>query len=669
VPTLALTDLPQGLAPALEHYRGGDLAGARRAAEAILAGRPDDCELLQFLGHVCCRMGDFAAGATHLSRCLELDEGSDAARIDLARALIAMGALDEAEALCRAPGPTGRAEVELTRIRAFVLLQKGRLADSAACYEAVVESRPDDHESWNNLGNVRRESDDPHGAVEALGRAVALRPELAAIRRNLGGALADAGRLEDSLAAFEAAARLAPEDPALLVELSRALNRLGRAREALAPLAVAARLTPGDAEIQVEIGVSHAALDELAETEAAYRRAIRLQPRFAPAFVQLALLLESSSRVDDLEALICEAEKAGVEESELAFVRALAARRGGRLEEALALAEAAPPSTEPHRKFQLIGEIRDRLDDADGAFAAFVEMNRVLADAPDDPRAAARQYRGELEEMIALATDRWTGGWPIAKAAAAVRAAPVFLVGFPRSGTTLLDTILMGHPEVDVVEERPLLQPVLEALGGMDRLADLGAGEIQKLRGLYFDALDLHAPPREGRLTIDKMPLDMVLAGLIHRLFPDARFIFVERHPADVVLSCFITNFRLNEAMANFLDLEDAARFYDLAMTHWRQCRSLFALEVHDLRYEHMVADLEGAVRPLLDWLGLAWDGNMLDHRETALGRGYVSTASYAQVTEPVYGRAAGRWRRYRHHLEPVLPLLSTWAERLGYEP
>ena len=332
------------------------------------------------------------------------------------------------------------------------------------------------------------------GAVEALTRGAALRPDLVAIRRNLGGALADAGRLEDSLAAFEAAARLAPEDPAGLIELSRALTRLGRAGDALSVLAGAERLAPRSAEIQIEIGLGHAELGELAEAEAAYRRAIGLQPELAPAYVHFALLLESSNRSAELAALIEDAQSAGVEDSELAFVRALDSRRGGRLEEALALAEAAPPSTEPHRKLQLIGELLDRLDDADGAFAAFAEMNRVLADRPDDPRAGARRYRDELEALIALAADQWSGGWPMAKPAASIRPAPVFLVGFPRSGTTLLDTILMGHPSVSVVEEQPLLQPVLEALGGMDRLAGLGAGEIQKLRGLYFDALDSSRP-------------------------------------------------------------------------------------------------------------------------------------------------------------------------------
>lgn len=654
------------MARAIGHYRSGDLESARREAEQALGEDPDS-GLLQFLGHVCCRLGDFTAGATHLSRCLERDPGDESARIDLARALVAMGALDEADALCRVPGPSGAAATELLRIRAYILLQKGRPAEAASCYEQVVAAQPDDHESWNNLGNMRRDAGDPAGAVEALTRAAALKPDFVAIRRNLGGALAEAGRLEESLAAFDRAARLTPDDPAGLVELSKALNRLGLSREALAPLAAASRIAPGDADIQVEIGLSHVGIDDLAGAEAAYRRAMTLEPRSAAAYVQLALLLESSNRSDELAALIEEARSNGVEDEELTFVRALDARRRGRFEEALELAEAAPASTEPHRRLQLIGEVRDRIGDADGAFAAFAEMNRVLAAKPDDPRAAARRYREEVEALIALAADGWTGAWPAAKNVALTRPAPVFLVGFPRSGTTLLDTVLMGHPDVTVVEEQPLLQPVLEALGGMDRLAELKAGEVQKLRALYFDALDRHAPPSPGKLVIDKMPLDMILAGLIHRLFPDARFIFVERHPADVVLSCFITNFRLNDPMANFLDLEDSARFYDLAMTHWGQCVSIFPLEVRPLRYEHMVADLEGAVRPLLDWLGLAWNPSMHDHRQAARERGYVSTASYAQVTEPIYDRAAGRWVRYRHHLEPVLPLLEPWVERLGY--
>jgi hypothetical protein len=232
----------------------------------------------------------------------------------------------------------------------------------------------------------------------------------------------------------------------------------------------------------------------------------------------------------------------------------------------------------------------------------------------------------------------------------------------------LLDTLLMGHDGVHVVEEQPLLRPAAAALGGIERLAGLDEEETGKLRALYFEALDRLAPGHEGRIVVDKMPLNMAHAALIRRLFPDARFIFAERHPCDVVLSCFITNFQLNEAMANFLDLGDAARTYDLAMTHWSQCREGLGLVVHDLRYERMIADLERELRPLLDFLGLGWDEAILDHRRTARARGYVSTASYAQVTEPIYRRASGRWRRYEAQMADVLPLLAPWAEKLGYE-
>lgn len=659
--------LSERMARAAGHYRRGDLEAARREAEDELGRGGPDPELLQFLGHVCCRLGDFESGASHLHACLERDPGNDGARVDLARALVALGALDEAEALCAAPGAGAAAGVELARIRGYALQTLGRHQEAAACYESVVARQPGDYESWNNLGNVRREQGDTAGAVEALARAVALRPDLALIHLNFGNALAETGRLEESRAALARAVRLAPDEPRFRIELSRALARLGRHDEAMAPLEEASRLAPDDASILVEIGLVQAAGDALAEAETAYRKALALQPDHAPAYAQLALLLESGNRSGEIAALLDAADAAGVAAEETAYARALLARREGRLEEALALAETAPSSTEPHRKAQLIGELEDRLGRPGRAFAAFSEMNRVLAAAPSDPRSEARAYRAELEAQSAAITRDWYAGWdPLALPAG--RPAPAFLVGFPRSGTTLLDTLLMGHPDIEMIEERPLMAPVAERLGRLERLSGLAPAEAVALRDLYFETLDLYAQGNPARLIVDKMPLNLIYASLIHRLFPAAKFIFAERHPADVVLSCFITNFRLNPAMANFLDLGDAARLYDLVMTHWERCRSILPLDVHVVRYEDLVADPAGAVRPLLAFLGLPWDDTMLDHQRTARGRGYVASASYSQVTEPIYDRASGRWRRYRGEMAAVLPLLAPWAEKMGYE-
>jgi hypothetical protein len=168
--------------------------------------------------------------------------------------------------------------------------------------------------------------------------------------------------------------------------------------------------------------------------------------------------------------------------------------------------------------------------------------------------------------------------------------------------------------------------------------------------------------------VVDKFPLHMTRMPLIHRLFPDARIIFVERHPCDSLLSCFMSNFQLNVAMRSFNDLEEAARTYDAAFDSWTRAEALLPLRVHRIRYERMVEDLEAEMRPLLAFLGLPWDPRVLDNRASAAKREHIRTASYSQVTEPIYRRSRGRWERYRPQLEPVLPILAPWVERLGYE-
>jgi hypothetical protein len=154
---------------------------------------------------------------------------------------------------------------------------------------------------------------------------------------------------------------------------------------------------------------------------------------------------------------------------------------------------------------------------------------------------------------------------------------------------------------------------------------------------------------------------------LIRRLFPDARFILALRHPCDVVLSCFITSFRLNDSMSSFVDLDTTAEFYDLSFAYWSKCAGVLPADVATVRYEDVVEDAEGELRRLLAFMDLEWQPTVLDHATTARTRGLISTASYAQVTEKIYARASGRWQRYRSHLESVLPRLEPWVRRFGY--
>jgi hypothetical protein len=218
------------------------------------------------------------------------------------------------------------------------------------------------------------------------------------------------------------------------------------------------------------------------------------------------------------------------------------------------------------------------------------------------------------------------------------------------------------------MEEKPILSRL--RLDGVDvpALAAMDEAAVRGAQDRYFELAANYATLKDGTVLVDKSPLHMQHLAQIHRLFPDARIILALRHPADVVLSAFMAKFRPNNSMANFLRIDTATEFYDLTFTLWETALALFPMEVHPVVYEEMIDDPETSLRPLLAKLGIEWDQSVLDHETTAKARGIITTASYDQVTQPLYRSAAGRWKHYRKHLEPILPTLRPWIEKFGYE-
>lgn len=653
---------------AIDAARLGDTGLARSIAEdAIRDGAKDAAPFHAFLGMMCARTGDLAAATIHLAQAHQLRPTDVTIACNLISLLIDQQR--DAEALEIATEGLAKADPSqrIMRYRAFLAQKLEKFDIAIGAYESVLALSPNDFECWNNIGNARAGLDDHEGAVAALRRAIELDPDAAPTRLNLATALQALGEAEEAEIELVKATDDFPSDSRAPYQLYVHYKLLLRQEEALEALIEAERRDPDVAGIQLKLGIEYGVLRQTAKAEQAYRRTIELDPSELDAYLGLAIQYEHTNREEEFAPLIALARANGVDPGALAFIEALELRRTGKFEEALAKLDTVPEGIEKIRTVHARATVLERLKRSDDAFNEYSRANSLLQDNPTDPLDRARQLREQLAREIDCLTPQWVNSWRPCTLSDA-RPAPVFLVGFPRSGTTLLDTILMGHPRTVVMEEQPPLNFVEDALGGMMAIPELDDSEVARARDQYFAEVEKIQPfAPQSQMLIDKSPLFLYRLPLIQRIFPDAKIILALRHPCDVVLSCFMSNFRLNSAMANFLSLEDAAEFYDLCFGHWKRARSLFPANIHTITYEKLVDDVALEVRPLIEWLGLDWDDALLDHTRTARNRGLITTASYSQVTEPIYRRASGRWLRYRDYLEPVVDKLAPWAEEFGY--
>ena len=616
---------PEYMLSALNALRRGDPATARLEAEAVLAARPGDRLVAHLLGVACCHLGDFRNGISHLQMVLAAEPENLAVRRMLARALCdsgnSRGLYDITE---------GRNEPELLELRASAAHALELWSEEASALAMLCELRPADLQLRRAFGHALALAGELQRASEALDEALILDPQSVETRVELGQLLCDLGEAESGLAAFDDGLVASPSEQSLLLGRARALTLLRRFDEA----------------------------------ELTYLKQLDFAPANVGAVREYGLLLERTGRIEQLPSLIERARKAGIAGEDLGLLEAFVAFQASDHDRARALAEVAIP-IDPVRVHRLIAKIEESRRDLVAALAASEAMNASVPDL-DHWRRRGAAARAEIRRLGEVTTPDWAARFP--RDRPGVRTPPAFIVGFPRSGTTLLDTFLMGHPDVTVLEEEPMLEAAKAVVGDLAKLPEANEELIAAARRAYFASLDERTGAAPGRLVVDKMPFNMLGAALLHRLFPGAPIVFVQRHPCDVVLSGFMQSFRLNDGMASFLDLGDSADLYDAAMDLWTRTRAALPLQVHDLVYEDLVEDPAKVLGPLVAFLGLDWREELLDHQATAARRGTIITPSYDQVTKPISRAAKGRWRRLTDQMAPVLPVLLPWAGRLGYE-
>lgn len=617
-----MTQPPAAMLPILALARDGKWSDAyvRLLADPLLT---TDVAGQAFAGMLAGRLEKHADAARWFAAVLKAMPSDRATRTNLVRSLVLAGELEQAQNWLDEPSSHA-----LARLGGYVLHQLGDRDRALDWYGRAVALAPDDFESWNNIGNIRAELDQLDPAIAAYEQAITLRRDL-------------------------------PEPYLNLISL---LGRYDRNEARLTVARDAAAVAPASPEVQLELALAEAANGDMDASRAILERALAASPGYPPIMVELAVLYDNINDVPALQALAAAAaDDPDMDEQGRLFIQAWDLRRRNQFEPALALAEQISEAIHPVRRAHLMADLLDRLGRADEAFEWFGRMNAAAEEVT--PQRQLPTYRETIEaQCAALRRVEAVDAPP-----ASQQASPMFIVGFPRSGTTLLDTILMNADDVHVMEELPVLAIVEARREQMGPLDSLDSAALDELRTLYHATADRISPAPAGSRLVDKHPLHMAHVPLIAHLFPGAPIILVERHPCDVVLSCFMANFKLNWAMCSFTSLEEAARTYAAVFDHWGLATARYPMHIHVVRYEDMVDDTATVTRRLFAFLGLDWTAEVVDNQGAAKRRGHVRTASYSQVSEPIYRRAVARWHRYRAHLEPILPILRPYIDRMGY--
>ena len=245
-----------------------------------------------------------------------------------------------------------------------------------------------------------------------------------------------------------------------------------------------------------------------------------------------------------------------------------------------------------------------------------------------------------------------------------------FLVGFPRSGTTLLDSILRSHSRTTIIEEKPYFLNCRHDYfknnnNYLESVINIQESTIIELRKKYFEQVSAEYDIR-GKVVIDKFPLSIVELGFIKIIFPEAKIIFSIRHPCDVILSCFFSSFKINEAMFNFLDWNNTIRFYNLVFSLFENYENSLDQNIHYIKYENVVIDFKNSINNLLEYMDLNFEDSLNNFYKTANNREIISTPSYTQVTKPLYKSSIGKWKNYKMYINPEKEV-KKWIKKFGY--
>jgi tetratricopeptide (TPR) repeat protein len=614
-----VTDL---LEQALGHHRAGRLGDADAIYRKILSGDGRHADSLHLLGMIEHQRGRHDISVQMIRQAIAINPKEAAYHSNLGTILQAQGKLDDAAACFERALVLKPDWAEVHSNLGNVLQTQGRLDDAAACQERGLALKPGCAEVWSNLGNIRHAQGRIDDAVACYERALAIKPHYVDAHNNLGTSLLSQDRIDEAVSHYERALVLQPDYAAAHNNLGNALSKQDRVEEAQAHYERAIVLKPDYANAYNNLGNVFKEEGKFDDAMAHYGRAIAIRPDYAEAHLNRSEI-KSFRRGDD----------------DLAALEALAGARDLSGDKALyihfALAKALEDAGDYGEAFEHL-----RLGNA---------LKRAQVDYKE--KSVLALFEGISSVFDRGLLDRFEQqGDP--------SSVPVFVVGMPRSGSTLIEQILSSHPQIHGAGELTILEHMeagypesVPTLDG-DALRQLGQSYIGRLPALGVGKIRI----------VDKLLGNFLRIGLIRLMLPNARIIHSMRNPIDTCVSCYFKLF--NTGLYFTYDLAELGRYYlgyTRLMDHWRSVLPPGAML--DVAYEDVVEDLEGQARRLIDFCGLPWDDRCISfHKSTRP----VRTASAVQVRQPLFRSSLERWRRYESQLGPLLDELHSLPGRPG---
>ncbi len=672
----------------------GEIDEALEQFEKAIQLDPDAPGTLLNKGLALDRKGDHEAAVKWLRAVVQRDPGNIDAWIEIGNIQRRQNDFDAAIGTYQAVVEKYPDQPVARNLIGLALIEAGRPQEAIQWIEKALEIRPHYADAYNALGGARHALGDTANAVSAFERAVALDPQCALAQNNLGLLSKQGGDPVQAEQRFRAALQADPGNGDIENNLGTVLMEQGRFDEAIDIFRSATRHDARHAAAWNNLGNALLCVEQLSENfpeaEAAYRRAIELKPDLAEAYYHFATCLQQQGYIEQAFQRFSEALVLRPDYTDASAGQVMMLERLGRFQEA---EDILRPLLEGHRDNMQValafGDMARHLDQREQALAmletldpqglqkwARIQRNFVIGDLYDDAgqhsKAFAHYHAANAEDHPGYSVTLTRHQYALMKAAyssdrqasrprASNRSGlPVFIVGMPRSGTTLLEQILASHPDVygageleDMQRLSLMMQKHLNSkLPYPACMADATTATLDRIAGEYLEHLQAYAP--DARRIVDKMPHNYQALGLIDSLFPGARVLHCKRNPIDTCVSIYFKHFNSFHPYAS--DLKSLGLFYrqyEQLMDYWKRT---LAVPIFDVQYEEVVANQEEMSRRILEFVGLEWDERCLNYHQHERT---VITPSYDQVRKPIYTGSVGRWRRYEKHLGPLLEALG----------